>query len=227
MVANCSSRFAPRPTLPGLIRYLSSVRAHSGCSASSLCPLKWKSPTSGTSHPMASRRSRMRGTCAAASAVFTVTRTISEPARASSATCFAVASASAVSVLVIDWTRIGAPPPMSALPTRTCRVVCLAMTVMALSFQREPGDLDLDVGLQIDGLVVVDQAHVRRVADHQRQRRLSGDHPAAACRVQLRHQHLPVSVLDLDPGLARELHAYPAFSTRGLGLELRARLRRG
>ena len=38
-------------------------------------------------------------------------RTISEPARHSAATWRAVASTSAVSVLVIDWTTIGAPPP--------------------------------------------------------------------------------------------------------------------
>src|SRR5690348_10321795 len=50
-------------------------------------------------------------TAAAASSRSTVMRTISEPARAKAATCFAVASASAVSVLVIDCTTIGAPPP--------------------------------------------------------------------------------------------------------------------
>src|SRR5437870_13794802 len=46
-------------------------------------------------------------------------RTISEPARASAATCLAVPSTSAVSVLVIDWTTIGAPPPTCTLPTCT------------------------------------------------------------------------------------------------------------
>ena len=40
---------------------------------------------------------------AAASGTFTVTRTISEPASASSMHCCAVAAASAVSVIVIDW----------------------------------------------------------------------------------------------------------------------------
>ena len=40
-------------------------------------------------------------------------RTISEPARASAATCATVPSMSAVSVLVMDWTTIGAPPPTS------------------------------------------------------------------------------------------------------------------
>ena len=54
---------------------------------------------------------------AAASGVLTVMRTSSEPARASSATCRAVAAASAVSVLVIDCTTIGASPPMATSPT--------------------------------------------------------------------------------------------------------------
>jgi hypothetical protein len=63
----------------------------------------------------------MRATCAAASGVLTVMRTSSEPARASASTCSAVASASAVSVLVIDWTTMGAPPPMRTSPTATWR----------------------------------------------------------------------------------------------------------
>ena len=45
-------------------------------------------------------------------------RTISDPASASSATWRAVAAASAVSVLVIDWTTTGAPPPTTTSPTR-------------------------------------------------------------------------------------------------------------
>ena len=53
----------------------------------------------------------MDGTCAAASGVFTVMRTISLPASASSFTWIAVPMASTVSVLVIDWTRTGASPP--------------------------------------------------------------------------------------------------------------------
>jgi hypothetical protein len=64
-------------------------------------------------------RSRMRGTAAAASSRSTVTRTISEPAVASAATCATVASMSAVSVLVIDCTTTGAPPPTVTEPTLT------------------------------------------------------------------------------------------------------------
>ena len=61
IAANCGSRLLPRPTLPGLMRYLSSASAQAGCAASSLWPLKWKSPTSGTSQPSERSRSRMCG----------------------------------------------------------------------------------------------------------------------------------------------------------------------
>ena len=61
----------------------------------------------------------MCGTAAAASSRSTVMRTISEPARLSAATCLTVPSMSAVSVLVIDCTTMGAPPPTFTLPTFT------------------------------------------------------------------------------------------------------------
>ncbi len=65
----------------------------------------------------------MCGTAAAASSRSTVMRTSSEPARASAATWRAVASTSAVSVLVIDCTTIGAPPPTMTPPTSTVAVL--------------------------------------------------------------------------------------------------------
>ena len=116
--ANCGSRLLPRPTLPGLMRYLASASAQPGWAFSSLWPLKWKSPINGTSQPSCARRSRMTGTAAAASSLLTVIRTSSEPARARARTCCAVPSASAVSVLVIDCTTIGASPPIRTAPTR-------------------------------------------------------------------------------------------------------------
>src|SRR4051812_36656972 len=63
----------------------------------------------------------MAGTAAAASAVFTVILTSSEPASASALTCATVAGTFDVSVLVIDWTTMGAPPPIATPPTSTCR----------------------------------------------------------------------------------------------------------
>src|SRR5206468_1638385 len=59
---------------------------------------------------------------AASREVGTVTRTISQPARARRRICSAVAVTSAVSGVVIDWTRIGLLPPIPTSPTRTSRV---------------------------------------------------------------------------------------------------------
>src|SRR5215475_3683446 len=74
--------------------------------------------------PRLRRPSRICGTAAAASSRSTVMRTISEPARESAATCSTVDCTSAVSVLVIDCTTIGALPPTATLPTITCVVLC-------------------------------------------------------------------------------------------------------
>src|SRR4051812_40213976 len=74
--------------------------------------------------PRLRKPSRMWGTAAAASSRSTVMRTSSEPARANAATCAIVPSISAVSVLVMDCTTIGAPPPTAMLPTMTCVVWC-------------------------------------------------------------------------------------------------------
>src|SRR4051812_13026964 len=73
--------------------------------------------------PRLRRPSRIYGTALAASSRSTVMRTNSEPARDSAATCAMVPSTSAVSVLVIDCTTIGAPPPTATLPTMTCVVL--------------------------------------------------------------------------------------------------------
>src|SRR6188472_3646912 len=73
----------------------------------------------GAVQPASSIRCLISGTVAAASGRLTVTRTISEPASASSMHWRAVATASAVSVIVIDCTTTGAPPPTWTWPTRT------------------------------------------------------------------------------------------------------------
>ncbi len=74
---------------------------------------------SGAGQPASSMRCLISGTARAASGVLTVTRTISDPASASSTHCRAVAAASAVSVIVMLWTTMGAPPPTCTPPTRT------------------------------------------------------------------------------------------------------------
>ena len=79
---------------------------------------------SGAVTPASSIRCLISGTAAAACGTLTVTRTISDPASASSMHCCAVDRASAVSVIVIDCTTIGAPPPTWTAPTRTPTVLC-------------------------------------------------------------------------------------------------------
>ena len=64
----------------------------------------------------------MAGTAAAASSLLTVTRTISEPARARAATCSMVPGMSAVSVLVMDWTTTGTSQPTRTWPILTVGV---------------------------------------------------------------------------------------------------------
>src|SRR5262249_13900334 len=141
----------------------------------------------------------MGATCAAASGVLTVMRTSSEPARASASTCSAVAAASAVSVLVIDCTTMGASPPMSTSPTATWRET---RRFMAGSFQGESGDFDRGVRAQVDGLAVVGELHRARVADHDVKRRGAAHHALGAGGVERRDQHAPRAVLDLEPGFA-------------------------
>src|SRR3954463_2554667 len=69
----------------------------------------------------------MCGTAGAASPRSAGLRPASETARASAATCWAVPSASAVSVLVIDCTTMGAPPPTFTWPTLTETVLCRSL----------------------------------------------------------------------------------------------------
>ena len=60
----------------------------------------------------------MGATAAAASSLLTVTRTNSDPARASAATCWTVEGISAVSVLVMDCTTTGASLPTLTPPIK-------------------------------------------------------------------------------------------------------------
>ena len=85
---------------------------------------------SGAVQPASSIRCLISATFAAASGTFTVTRTISDPASANSMHCCAVARASAVSVIVIDWTTTGAPPPTWTWPTFTPTVLCSLTSCM-------------------------------------------------------------------------------------------------
>ena len=98
--------------LPGLMR-MQCAPASIALSASVW--LKWMSAIIGigdsTTIRSSARTSSSRGTAQ---------RTRSPPASAIAWICFMVASKSAVSVFVIDWTATGAPPPIFTPPTSIC-----------------------------------------------------------------------------------------------------------
>src|SRR5580765_2625817 len=102
----------------------------------------------GTATPRSASLRSISGTAAAAASVLTVTRTSRLPAWASCATWIAVASGSAVSVLVIDWTTTGWAEPTSTPPTSTetvgrrtgFRLSGLAMALF--DDAAEPGDVE-------------------------------------------------------------------------------------
>src|SRR4051812_13706880 len=93
---------------------------------------------SGAPHPASSMRRLISEPAAAASGTLTVTRTISDPASANSIHWRAVAAASAVSVIVIDCTTTGAPPPTWTLPTRTGTVLCTFKVGIRLPARLKP-----------------------------------------------------------------------------------------
>src|SRR3712207_9140643 len=62
------------------------------------------------------------GRASASSWLGQATRTMSQPDAVSSAICCSVLLTSAVSVVVIDCTEIGASPPTRTLPTLICRL---------------------------------------------------------------------------------------------------------
>src|SRR3954462_990252 len=79
---------------------------------------KWMSATTGICDFLA-----IIGSASASSWDGTATRTIWQPLAVSSAICCSVALTSDVSVVVIDWTLPGAPPPTGTDPTMICRLV--------------------------------------------------------------------------------------------------------
>src|SRR5215467_6577432 len=83
----------------------------------------------------------------------TATRTIWQPAAVSSAICCSVAFTSAVSVVVIDCTDTGAPPPTGTacgpLPTTICRAVRRGAS--GTGGAGEPGDDEPGVGGPLPG----------------------------------------------------------------------------
>ncbi len=107
--------------LPGLMRTAATPWS---IAFSARLALKWMSAMIGTGEKRTIFES------ASASSVFgTATRTISQPALASAATCAVVASTSCVFVVVIDCTTTGAPPPILTPPTEICRLLAIRGSV--------------------------------------------------------------------------------------------------
>src|SRR6516162_3225794 len=140
----------------------------------------------GTATPICVSRSLMCGTAAAASSRSTVTRTSSEPARASAAACRAVASTSAVSVLVIDWTTTGASPPTVTPATSTAtdrRRFCGPASLMSGSLsedrcQKSEGGRKPSVISPLSAAMAADTGDL----DHRRLRREIGSARSGAQR---------------------------------------------
>ena len=110
-----SRTFAGEPMLPGLIR----KRVHAGVD-------RGRGPAgdrNGCRRPAGGATFlRISPKAAAACASGTARRTISQPAFSSRRIWATVARMSRVSVLVMDWTEIGAPPPMRTSPILICLV---------------------------------------------------------------------------------------------------------
>ena len=117
--ANCESRLLPRPTLPGLMRYLASASAQAGMLLQQLVAVEMKiaDQRHGAAEriePVADMRHR-GGRLGGIDGDAHQLRARARPARAPGC---AVAATSAVSVLVIDCTTIGALPPIVTPATR-------------------------------------------------------------------------------------------------------------
>src|SRR5688572_1646751 len=101
--------------LPGLTR----TAAHPALiAAKTYLGWKWMSAITGIWDFLA-----MIGNASASSWLGTATRTMSQPVAVSSAICCNVALMSAVRVVVIDCTLIGASPPTATLPTLIWRLL--------------------------------------------------------------------------------------------------------
>src|SRR5215470_10866220 len=103
--------------LPGLTR---TAAQPASIAANTYLGWKWMSAMTGICDLRA-----ICGSASASSCEGTATLTIWQPAAVSSAICWRVALTSAVSVVVIDWTETGAPPPTGTawapLPTMIWR----------------------------------------------------------------------------------------------------------
>src|SRR4030095_12129161 len=101
----------------------------------------------------------------AASLSGTASRTTSQPARTISSICATVAATSAVSVLVMDCTTTGAPPPIWTFLTFTAFDFLIIRIVQRPTPKVQCQQLHLDVGLwTLDFRLLLWLRYLRRVA---------------------------------------------------------------
>ena len=112
--AATSATFSRPPMLPGLSRM---QWAPASIAFSASVWLKWMSAITGTGE-----RLTIVSSATASLSRGTATRTSSQPASTIRPICSSVASTSLVSVLVIDCTTTGAPPPIGTPPTHIWRL---------------------------------------------------------------------------------------------------------
>src|SRR6185312_12500516 len=101
--------------LPGLTR---TAAQPASIAAKTYFGWKWMSAMTGICDLRA-----IAGSASTSSWLGTATRTIWQPDAVSSAICWSVAFTSEVSVVVIDCTLTGAPPPTGTEPTMICRLI--------------------------------------------------------------------------------------------------------
>src|ERR687898_3319382 len=168
--------------LPGLMR---TPAQPASMAAMAYFHWKWMSATTGMVDLAA-----IAGRAAASSVSGTATRTMSQPVAASSAICCRVPLMSAVLVMVIDWTLMGAPSPTATRPTlirRERRRPTPAARSVNSSGKATRGSLSERVGDGV-GDVEPDQAH----RQHHQQAHDQGGHRHDLAQVDLAPgHHLP------------------------------------
>src|SRR5829696_8248262 len=168
--------------LPGLMR---TPAQPASMAAIAYFHWKWMSATTGMVDLAA-----IAGRAAASSVSGTATRTMSQPVAASSALCCRVPLMSAVLVMVIDWTLMGAPPPTGTRPTlirRERRRPTPAARSVSSSGKATRGSLSEGVGDGV-GDVEPDQDH----REHDQQAHDQGGHGHDLAQIDLAPgHHLP------------------------------------
>src|ERR1700688_4606296 len=180
--------------LPGLRR---SPWTPASKAASAISWWRWMSAMIGTGE-----RGTMWASPSAAASSLHVHRTMSAPADASAYIWARVPSTSAVFVIVIDWTEIGAPPPTATFPTwiwrlgRRTAAIRVGRAIRASRYLLETG------ALLAQGLL---ERILHRVRDVEVQRRYDDETQQQHERVDDRRELGDVGVVGAAPSAAEAL----------------------